>query len=179
MTDLIPKVRIELRPSRIHVGGVGVFAVRDIEQGQKVCDGISDEDFQELVSWELLERCDGDLKAKIMAFCVGTPDGFVPPPDFDFNKLSIEWYLNHSCEGNCGFNDEGDFIAIRDIRKGEELSYDYGLVESNPRFSMGCACKTQTCRHVITGNDWKNENFYLKNRSHMHPRLRQLLPITT
>ncbi len=49
MTKPIPKVRIELGPSRIHVGGVGVFAVCDIEKGQKVCDGVSDEDFQELV----------------------------------------------------------------------------------------------------------------------------------
>ncbi len=110
-----------------------------------------------------------------MAFCVGTPDGFVPPADLDFNKLSIEWYLNHSCEGNCGFNDDGDFIATRDIRKGEELSYDYGLVEPNPRFSMGCTCGSKTCRHLITGNDWKNEDFFVKNRGHMHPRLRRPL----
>jgi hypothetical protein len=179
MTNPFPKVRIELRPSRIHVGGVGVFAACNIEKGQKVCDGISDEDFQELVSWELFGRYDADLQQKIMAFCVGTPDGFVPPPGFDFNKLSIEWYLNHSCEGNCGFNGDGDFVAMRNTRKAEELSYDYGLVESNPRFSMRCTCESKTCRQMITGDDWKNENILLKNRGHMHPRLRRLLAVTT
>ena len=175
MTKAAPKVRIELGPSRIHKGGVGVFAVCDIENGQKICDGLSEDDFKDLVSWEQFERYDTDLQKKIMAFCVGTPDGFVPPIDFDFNKLSIEWYLNHSCEGNCGFNDEGDFVAIGDVREGEELSYDYGLVESNPRFSMECTCGSRTCRHVITGNDWKMRNFFLKNREHMHPHLRRQL----
>jgi len=178
MTNPIPRVRLELRPSRIHTGGVGVFAVCNIETGQKVCDGISDEDFRELVSWGGFERYDADLQQKIMAFCVGTPDGFLPPPDFDFNKLSIEWYLNHSCEGSCGFNDDGDFIAARDIAKGEELSYDYGLVESNPRFSMRCTCGSKSCRHVITGNDWKDEDFFMKNWDRMHPRLRRLLAVT-
>ena len=166
-----PSVQLELRPAGIC--GIGVFAVCDIETGRKVCDGISYEDFEELVPWETFGSYDVDLQQKILAFCVGTPVGFVAPPDFDFNKLSIEWYLNHSCEGNIGFNEDGDFIAISDIRKGDELSYDYGLVESNPRFSMKCACGSATCRHVITGNDWKNEDFFVKNWANMHPRLRR------
>lgn len=34
-------------------------------------------------------------------------------------------YLNHSCEPNCEF-DGFDLYAIRDIRKHEELTFDYG-----------------------------------------------------
>jgi hypothetical protein len=177
MIEHIPEVRLELRPSRIHRAGVGAFAVRKIEKGQKVADGVAEEDFQEVVSWEYFPRLNEDLQNKIMAFCVGSPEGFVPPPEFDFNSLSIEWYLNHSCEGNCGFDDNGDFTAIRDIQRNEELSYDYALVESNPNFSMPCECGSKTCRHLITGNDWKDEKFFLKNRDFMHPRLRRLLPI--
>jgi SET domain-containing protein len=177
MTNPPPDVLLELRPSRLHVGGVGVFAVRDIEEGEKVADGISEEDFHALVSWDFLFRCNEAIQRKVMAFCVGTPSGFVPPPNFDFNKLSIEWYLNHSCDGNCGFNDDGDFAAIRNVREGEELSYDYALVESNPRFSMRCECRSKHCRHVITGNDWKDEDFIAENRDHMHPHLRRLISV--
>jgi hypothetical protein len=177
MSVRIPSVQVELRPSRIHDGGVGVFAVKDVVRSQKVADGIAEEDFQNLVSWEEFPRFDEDLQRKVMAFCIGTPEGFVPPPDFDFNKLSIDWYLNHSCKGNCGFDDSGDFIAIRNIRKDEELSYDYALVESNSNFSMQCSCGCETCRHLVTGNDWKYEKFFLKNRDYMHPRLRRFLPI--
>lgn len=177
MIEHIPEVRLEMRPSFIHIGGVGVFAVRRMVKGQKVADGIAEEDFRELISWDRFPLLNEDLQKKVMAFCIGTPEGFAPPPDFDFNKLSIDWYLNHSCEGNCGFDENGDFVAIRDIKKNEELSYDYALIESNPNFSMQCACGSQTCRRLITGNDWKDERFFLKNRDYMHPHLRRLLPV--
>jgi SET domain len=177
MFDDIPKVLLELRPSLIDRGGVGAFAVRGFAEGEKVAEGIAEEDFRVLISWSDFSRVDKDLQEKIMAFCVGTPEGFVPPPNSDFNKLSIEWYLNHSCDGNCGFNDDGDFVAIRDIEKGAELSYDYALIESNPHFLMKCGCGSQNCRHSVTGNDWKDEEFVVKNRDHMHPRLRRLLAI--
>jgi hypothetical protein len=100
-----------------------------------------------------------EVRKKIWDFCIGTPGGFVPPEDFDFNKLSVEWYFNHSCEGNVGFNGDGDFTAIRNIKKDEELTYDYGLAELNPRFKMRCKCGSKSCRRTITGNDWKSEEF--------------------
>jgi hypothetical protein len=172
-----PRVLIELRPSRVHRGGVGVFAVRDIDRGQKVAEGIAEQDFETLVPWEFVKHCDPDFAERILNFCIGTPEGFIPPPGFDFNKLSIEWYLNHSCEGNCCFDDDGDFVAIRRIAKGNELTYDYGLVESNPDFRMPCTCGSRNCRHVITGNDWKDEAFQALHRDRMHPHLRHLIPV--
>lgn len=173
-----PAVRLELRPSQIHEAGVGVFAVMGMRRGEKVADRVAEEDFKNLVSWDEFSRFDEHLQQKVMAFCIGTPEGFVPPPDLDFNKLTTEWYLNHSCGGNCGFDDPGDFVAIRDIKKNEELSYDYALIESNPNFSMQCACGSQACRHLFTGNDCKDEKFFWKNRDYMHPHLRSLLPVT-
>jgi len=169
------KIRLELRPSRIDLGGVGVFAVCDIRKREKIAEGRAQSDFESPIPWNDFEVYDNDVKRKIMAFCIGTPKGFLPPPNFDFNALSIEWYLNHSCEGNCGFDENGDFTAIRDIRKGEEISYDYGLGDSNPGFSMPCACGSASCRHTVTGNDWKDEGFRARQREHMHPYLRNLI----
>jgi hypothetical protein len=170
-------VRLELRPSKIHLRGVGVFAIRDIPRGQKIADGIAEEDFESLVPWQQFPNYDAKVQNKIMAFCIGTPDGFIPPPDNDFDKLSIEWYLNHSCEGDCGFDSEGDFVALRNIGEGEEICYDYALIETNPQFSMRCDCGSAKCRHLVTGNDWKNEEFVAKHREYMHPRLRRLLTV--
>jgi SET domain-containing protein len=175
MIERFPALLVELRPSGIDVTGVGVFAAQSIEKGQKVADGVPEEDFQKLVPWKSFPKLSEELQRKVMAFCIGTPDGFVPPPDYDFNTLSTEWYLSHSCEGNCGLDEEGDVVALRNIQKGEELSYDYALVESNPNFSMKCNCGSNTCRGVITGKDWKDEKFVQKNRNHLHPRLRRLL----
>ena len=176
MVENFPELRVELRPSRIDATGVGVFAAQSMAKGQKVADGVPEEDFQELVPWECFPKLSEELQRKIMAFCIGTPEGFVPPPDYDFNTLSTEWYLSHSCEGNCGLDEQGDVVALRDIPKEEELSYDYALIESNPNFSMKCNCGSKTCRRLVTGNDWKDEEFVQKNREHMHPRLCRLLP---
>lgn len=172
-----PQVLIELRPSHLHAGGVGVFPVRDIHRGQRVAEGISEEDFHHLVPWDRLRDYEPETRDKIAAFCVGTPGGFIPPPDFDFSKLSVDWYLNHSCDGNCGFDDRGDFVAIRDIRVAEEITYDYALVESNPNFRMPCTCGSKHCRGIITGNDWKQEQFRLNKLDYMHPHLRRLVPV--
>jgi SET domain len=170
--DLPPRVLIELRPSNVDIGGVGVFAVCAMKKEEKVADGIHAEDYATLIPWERFDTFDPDVQSKIMDFCIGTPRGFIPPEDLDFNKLSVEWYLNHSCDGNCGFNDVGDFVAIREVGRGVELTYDYGLAESNPNFIMECSCGSKGCRHKITGNDWKEPGFRAKNLKYMLPSLR-------
>lgn len=175
MTKVPPRVIIELRPSNIH--GVGVFAVVDLNRGHKVADGVAEGDYQYLVSWINFHEYEKQIREKIVDFCVGTPEGFIPPDNLDFNKLSVEWYLNHSCTGNCGFDDFGDFVALCDIKRGAELTYDYGLAESNPDFVMTCACGRTECRKIVTGNDWKDEEFQRKNREFMLPRLRLPIPV--
>ncbi|HXM33928.1 MAG TPA: SET domain-containing protein-lysine N-methyltransferase [Pyrinomonadaceae bacterium] len=171
MIEAPPKVIIELGRSPIQ--GVGVFAVSDIKRGEKIADGVAEQDYRDLITWSDFGSLDEDVRAKIMDFCIGTPEGFIPPENLDFNKLSIEWYLNHSCEGNCGFSDDGDFVAIRDIEREEELTYDYGLAESNPNFLMECNCESLNCRRVVTGNDWKDEEFQERSREYMLPTLRR------
>jgi len=171
MRIVFPKVLIELRPSR--VDGVGVFAVTSLKPDQRIAAGIAGADYRRLISWSHLREYDSDLREKIEKFCIGTPDGFIPPAKLDFNRLSVEWYLNHSCEGNVGFNGDGDFVARRPIKKGEELAYDYALAESNPRFRMECRCGAANCRGVITGDDWKDPAFREANLNYMLPRLRR------
>ncbi|MGD0217256.1 MAG: SET domain-containing protein [Desulfobaccales bacterium] len=173
-----PKIVIKLKPSRIDNGGVGVFAVTAIKKGEKVADGIPIEDLSEVIPWNEVGHLDKNVQKKVKKFCVGTIIGFVPPDNNDFNKLSIEWYFNHSCNGNLGFDKNGDFIAIRYIKNGEELSYDYGLIESNPNFKMKCKCHNYNCREIVTGNDWK---VLAKDKSkikYMHPFLISLIDQT-
>ncbi|SRR5712692_8065469 len=168
---IVPPLLIELKPSKID--GIGVFAVPAIKKDQKVADGIYEEDYESLIPWNQFGSFDEEIQKKIMDFCVGTPEGFIPPEDMDLNKLSVEWYFNHSCGGNLGFNENGDFVAHQDIKKGEELTYDYGLAESNPKFRMVCKCASKNCRGIVTGNDWKDQEFRKKNLDYMLPTLRK------
>jgi hypothetical protein len=171
MSIVFLKIVIDLRPSNID--GVGVFAVAPLNERQRLAAGISEADYRRLISWKHLGEYDADVQDKIRSFCIGTSFGFIPPDKLDFNRLSVEWFLNHSCDGNVGFNDDGDFVARRSIKKGEELTYDYALAESNPNFLMECKCGSANCRHLVTGNDWKDPDFRTRNFAFMLPRLRR------
>lgn len=67
---------------------------------------------------------------------------------------SIKLYNNHSCEPNCGMHGEITFVAIRDIKPGEELTIDYAFID-NEDYSFECHCGSSQCRHIVTGFDWK------------------------
>ena len=67
--------------------------------------------------------------------------------------------VNHSCDPNCGIrvNETGahDFVAIRDIKANEELTFDYAMRNySVDNFPKICRCGAQICRGKITG--WKD-----------------------
>lgn len=57
--------------------------------------------------------------------------------------------MNHSCESNVGFNAADDFVAMRAIKRGEELCWDYAYAETNPKFRMKCRCGAIGCRRVV------------------------------
>jgi hypothetical protein len=59
-------------------------------------------------------------------------------------------YLNHSCEPNLGIAGEREFVALRDIEAGEELTFDYSITEDELPWTMRCLCGTVSCRGTIT-----------------------------
>ncbi len=58
--------------------------------------------------------------------------------------------ISHSCEPNCGIKNKTVLVAMRKIKKGEELSYDYDMTE-NSDWSMECSCGKPSCRKIIRG----------------------------
>jgi hypothetical protein len=74
------------------------------------------------------------------------------PEDTDF--------FNHSCDPNSGFKGQVFLVAMRDIRAGEEITFDYGMTVSESLgsdmvFKMHCSCGSPLCRKTITEDDWK------------------------
>ncbi len=169
------KVYFEIKPSKIHLGGVGLFAVTAITKATVVDKGTTSAQYEKATSWSELKNQSPLMRRLIKDFCIGIPSGFCPPPDLNFNRLPISWYFNHSCNGNLGFSATGDFVALKNIKKGEEITYDYGLAESNPTFKMPCHCGEKQCRAIITGNDWKQKKYQDKNFSYLLPPLRTLI----
>jgi hypothetical protein len=60
--------------------------------------------------------------------------------------------INHSCDPNAGlaFTDFGILlVAIRPIKKGEEITWDYSTTIYRDSWNMKCDCRTKKCRKVI------------------------------
>ena len=69
---------------------------------------------------------------------------------------SAKW-INHSCDGNCEADEVRGRIfikALRNIKSGEELHYDYGLVTDEPltrklKAQYPCWCGSKNCRGTL------------------------------
>jgi hypothetical protein len=102
-----------------------------------------------------------------------------PRIDLDWEKdipieLMEDFFINHCCDANVWFHPtENKFLARRDIKKGEEVLYDYGTTECNPKWGMDCLCGLECCRGRITGDDWKNPEFRAAFKGHFFAGVQQ------
>lgn len=62
-------------------------------------------------------------------------------------------YLNHSCDPNAGFTDEIRLVAVRPIRAGEEIRFDYSTTMLERYWELDCACDSIRCRGRIRDFD--------------------------
>ena len=65
------------------------------------------------------------------------------------DSQGIARLINHSCEPNCGIKKLFNVVAMRDIVKGEEITWDYDMTEDNKNWRMNCLCGTPSCRKII------------------------------
>jgi hypothetical protein len=65
-----------------------------------------------------------------------------------------EW-VNHSCDPNLGVQGQITLVAMRDIKAGEEVCFDYAMVDMSDADEFNCQCGSQNCRGRVTGEDWR------------------------
>jgi SET domain-containing protein len=127
-----------------------------------------------------------DFELPYHAFQIET-NLFVAPLDTaDYGGL---FCVNHSCEPNAGIRGHIALTALRDIRAGEEICYDYAMTDSEadgvPPYHLECLCRTARCRGAVTDSDWRLEalqrayeghfSLYLEERIRReYPRVRGL-----
>jgi SET domain-containing protein len=61
-------------------------------------------------------------------------------------------YINHSCNPNAGLVIKGTNVnlqAIKDIKQGEEITYDYSTTMDENKYELKCNCGRANCRKVI------------------------------
>lgn len=168
----IPKLMYEIRPSKAFSGEVGTFAVRSIKKGAVIGDVDSPEEVVFLHRRDF-KKLDPATRKKVEGFCVIDEDEEYCVPA-DLNNMGSSWYFNHSCDSNVAYDQKGNFVALRNIKKDEELFLDYGRMFTDPKFKMKCACGAKNCRGLVTGSDWLDPEFRKKNRKSMWPDMRKM-----
>jgi hypothetical protein len=121
--------------------GMGVYAGENIKKGLtiKTLSG-------EIISFnESIERIKKGIEEQTDSLQVRLEK------DMDLDELSRTF--NHSCNPNAGLRKISELFALRNIKKGEEITYDYSAtVGPNIVFSlwsMACDCGSKNCRKII------------------------------
>ena len=152
-----------VKKSRIH--GSGVFASKNIKKNTKIIQYIG----------EKIKKSEGDRRSekRIKKFLDSKTTGSVYI--FELNKsydidgtpeYNKARYINHSCNPNCEVDiikDEIWISSIKYIKKGEELSYDYGYEFDKEDFrDHPCKCGSSKCvGYIISSDDWPKYLKYL------------------
>jgi len=142
LSYLSPKT--EVRESEIH--GRGLFATADIAKGEVVAIKGG-----HIVDRETLRR---EITPKLGPVEIQIGDDlFIAPVTVEERELSM-LYSNHSCDANLGMRGEITFVAVRNIRAGEELTHDWCVTDDDD-YSVKCNCRSSNCRGTLTGKDWQ------------------------
>jgi hypothetical protein len=131
--------------------GKAVFATRDYKPDQ------------------VIVKFEGKIidKDKIPKNMHGSSDRYVQISKDKFMGPSknTDDFINHSCEPNCGllFRDYGIIlVAIKNIKIGDEITWDYSTSIHNDSWKMKCKCLSKKCRGDI--GEFKNLSKVVQTR---------------
>ena len=126
--------------------GYGIYATRDIKANELIFKG--EEASQRMVTrryvaqhWDIREkeifaRYAYPLSKEVYLLWDDNPGNWAPQ--------------NHHCNANTGY-DGLNVVALKDIRKGEELTLDYATFLDETMEPFNCRCGASNCRSLIKG----------------------------
>lgn len=145
----------KVKESSIHQRGL--FATCDIKEGTDIIQYVGEkipkeESNRRALEWEEKARETGEGLVYI----------FELDDEWDIDGREGEnpaRYMNHSCDGNCeAVNCESEIwiVARKDIKKGEELVYDYGY-DVEHFLDHPCLCESDNCVGYIVREDQRHK----------------------
>lgn len=132
-----------IKKSSIH--GNGVFAARDIKDGERIVEYLGERITKQESNRRGLEQEKKSKKTGEGAvYIFELDDEYDIDGNFEYNDAR---FINHACETNCeAENIDGHIwiVATRDIKKGEEILYNYGYALEH-FFEHPCRCGKPNC----------------------------------
>jgi len=89
-------------------------------------------------------------------------------------------FINHSCGPNLGMFGSNALVAMRHILPGEELTFDYAMIDSSSYDEFQCRCGKPACRGRVGGDDWQDPNLQMRYRGYFAAYLQRkidMLPV--
>ena len=127
-----------IKKSNIDRRGRGLYATKDIKAGTKIIDYVGN-----IITKKQTENSDKFDNAKpIYLFNLNSRYDLDGAVSWNLARL-----INHSCSNNCDYEGKGLKIwvkAIKDIKKGEEFTCDYGFGFDENYKQFQCKCKSKT-----------------------------------
>jgi len=138
----------------------GLFASKSINKGEKVIEYKG----KKYTHKQVDENDKFDNSKAIYLFTLN--DKYVLDGDTNTNTAK---YINHSCDPNCDVDIIKGKIwisAIKDIKKGDELSYDYGFGYDKDFRQFPCKCGSKICCGYIVRDDqrWRINRKFAKTK---------------
>jgi SET domain-containing protein len=138
----------EVRPSKI--AGLGAFAVRPLRKGTRIIEYLG----ERISPDEADRRYEDDSSREALVLLFSVDARTVIDAGIDGNEAR---FINHSCEPNCKAVTRSGRVhiwSLRDLQKGEELTYDYnltreGLQDAAAEERYKCRCGAPTCRGTM------------------------------
>ena len=149
-----------IKKSKIDNKGRGLYATKDIKAGTKIINYTG----KILTNKEVDDSNKFDNKKPIYLFTKNkkyTLDG-----DFKWNTAGL---INHSCNNNCDYEGKGLKIwvtAIRNSKKCEEFTCDYGFGYDEDYRQFPCKCRAKNCCGYIVRAEsrWRiNRKYSMSN----------------
>ena len=129
----------------------GLYASKDIKSGVKIIDYVG----KLITKKETQQNSKFDNNKDIYLFNIN--EKYDLDGDFKYNTARL---INHSCNPNCEVEGEGLKLwisSLGEIKKGEELTYDYGFGYDADYKQFPCKCGSMNCVGYIVreGSRWR------------------------
>jgi len=132
---------VEVRKSKIH--NRGVFAKKNIPKGTYMVEYLG----RKIANKRANEISEKETKKRVL-YLFGLNKRYSIDGNNWYNPAK---YINHACEVNAeSINDKGHiwFVAKKNIKKSEEILYDYCLETDDPK-DHPCNCNFKTCKGLM------------------------------
>ena len=121
------------------------------------------------------------LKGRIVDYKDASPEAVQLGKNtfLDSKHYYVEDYINHSCNPNTKIDFKTfQFVALRDIRKGEEITYNYLTTEydmSRDGTDFRCHCGSRKCVKHVRGFKFLTDDHKIRLKRMLSPFLKSKL----